>query len=108
VWKGVAFLDKDLVANSTTSGVKVDSMFPSERLDGCVFSQILQRFVLDVVVKSENRLLGVMNIDCSDRIESADESLKNRWQSQGRTEAHFVMTGPVLSWVMTCSGRIMT
>jgi hypothetical protein len=56
--KGVTFFHEDLMTDATASGVKVDSMCPRERFNVRIFSQILGRFVLNVVIKGENGLCG--------------------------------------------------
>ena len=41
MWKRIAFFDKDLMADSTTSGVKIDSLRARKRFDVGIFGQIL-------------------------------------------------------------------
>jgi len=41
MWKRIAFFDKDLMADSTTSGVKIDSLCARKRFDVGIFGQIL-------------------------------------------------------------------
>jgi hypothetical protein len=41
IWKRITFFDKDLMADSTASGVKIDSLRARKSLDVGIFSQIL-------------------------------------------------------------------
>jgi hypothetical protein len=41
IWKGIAFFDKYLMADSTASGVKIDSLRARKSLNLGIFVQIL-------------------------------------------------------------------
>lgn len=52
----VSLLDHDLMTDSSTSGVEVDSVLLSELLDVGVLGEVLLGLVLDVVVEGEDGL----------------------------------------------------
>ena len=69
IWKGIAFLDEDLVADPAASGVKIDSLRARKSLNVGILGQILSRFILHVVVECEDRLPGRLDLRRSDRFE---------------------------------------
>jgi hypothetical protein len=73
----VALFDEDLVANASAGGIEVYAMRPCEGLDGRVLLEVLRRSVLDVMVKREYRLTGIMYIGRADGLEPAFVSLRD-------------------------------
>jgi hypothetical protein len=76
VRKRITFFDKDLMADSTASGVKIDSLRARKSFDVGIFGQILGRFILNVVVERENRLPGRLDLRRSDRLEPEKKKKK--------------------------------
>ena len=63
MWKGIPFLDKDLMADSTTCREEIDAVSPREGLDVRVFGEILVGFVLDVMVQGKNKLRRILDFN---------------------------------------------
>jgi hypothetical protein len=78
VRKRITFFDKDLMADSTASGVKIDSLRARKSFDVGIFGQILGRFILNVVVERENRLPGRLDLRRSDRLEPEKKKKEER------------------------------
>lgn len=70
--KSISLLYENLMANTTTGREEVDIMLPCEAFNGSIFSQVLWRFVLHVVVESEHRLLRVVNFRSTNGFESVE------------------------------------
>lgn len=84
-------------------------MVASKRLDGKVFCKVFLGFVLDIMVEGEDKLLRVCDLCSADGLEPGIERCRvNRRGGRELGDTYLEMTGPVLSCVMTCSGRIMT
>lgn len=64
-WPRIALLDHDLMSNSTTCRVKVDTMLLCEGFDLLVFLQVCLALILYVVVQCHNNLFVVMDLGCA-------------------------------------------
>ena len=69
MWKCIAFLDKDLMADAPARRVKVYPMYSRESLDRRVLLEVLFGLILYVMVQGEDNLFGVVYTIRSDRLE---------------------------------------
>ena len=60
--EGIALLDEDLVSNTSTGRVEVDSVLASKSLDGSVFLEVLGCLILHIMVQSKDRLCRVKDL----------------------------------------------
>ena len=84
VGKGIAFFYEYLVADSTTSRVKVDALVARKCLNICILGQVFGRFILDVVIKGEDRLSGKLYLRRPDRFEPNYNQTEERDGRVGR------------------------
>jgi hypothetical protein len=61
VRESIALLHEDLVSNTSSGWVEVDTMVSSKLFDVCVLLEVLGSAILNVVVKSKDRLSGFVN-----------------------------------------------
>jgi hypothetical protein len=69
----ISFLNHDLVSDTTTGWVDIDLVLVAKGLNGGVLVQVLLRFVLNVVVSSEDGLTRVVEFRGSNGLESGVE-----------------------------------
>lgn len=128
--EGVTLLNHDLMPNSPSGGVEVDTMGPRKGLDARVLGEVRRGTVLHVVVEGEDRLTRVRDLGRSNGLEPVTP---RQWEGPGRGRKDWISlgnngTGIVLhrvgaaisavlslgrrerrrTWVITCSGRIIT
>ena len=101
VGKSISFFDDDLVSYTPTCGIEIDAMFPAKLFDFEVFCEVLFRLVLYVMVKCKYKLLGIGDLGSANGLEPGMQLVTRAMQTGW---ADLDMTGPVLSWVMTCAG----
>jgi hypothetical protein len=90
--KRITFFDKDLMADSATGGVKIDSLCARKSLDVGIFGQILGRFVLNVVVEGKNRLPGRLDLRRSDRFEPKKKKEEKKKSQPSESDPHQTTT----------------
>ena len=69
----IAALHHDLVSYTRTSGIKVDAVLLGERFDRAVLLLVGFLLVLNIVVESEDELLGIVNLLRADPLELAHD-----------------------------------
>jgi hypothetical protein len=68
--KRVSFFYEDLVPDSASGAVEIDTVRARKGFDRCVFLKVFWGFVLDVVVEGEDGLVGVVDFGGAKGFES--------------------------------------
>lgn len=107
-WPGVTLLDDDLVTDTSTSRVKVNTMLLGESLNLLILLLIGFRLVLHVVIKGKNGLSRVVKLRAGEREELGDDGTSVVvGHTSGIPSAH-LHTVLLKGYTYTCSGLIMT
>lgn len=107
-WPGVTLLDDDLVTNTSTSRVKVNTMLLGKSLNLLVLLLVGFRLVLHVVIKGKNGLSRVVELGTGEREKLGNDRTSVVMGHPSSTPSAHSLAEPLKRYTYTCSGLIMT
>lgn len=105
---GVTLLDDDLVTNTSTSRVKVNTVLLGKSLNLLVLLLVSFRLVLHVVIKGKNRLSRVVEPGAGEREKLGNDGTSVVMGHPSSIPSAHLLAALLKGYTYTCSGLIMT